>query len=215
MNVKTTQILKKLTGYVLIYGLFAAVILYFNMNKRYLIFNTALSFIPLVITSFLLTRKGDILTFFGFIASAIFYPNALYMFTDFIHIKTSDFYNIYGGEVVYVTDALQWIELAAEVGLIVLSLVVGYETFVNFLKLLKCYEHKVAAFILLIFTSGATAVGIYVGRFLRLNSWEVLQLPSIVQKLITSYSDNDLMLLLTFASLHFVIILLFANLKRD
>lgn len=216
MNKETTSILKKLMLYVLIFVAVSAVIIYFNFNKRYLIFNVGLSFIPYVISGFTLTKKDKALfVILGLFISIIFYPNAIYMFTDFIHIKTSDYYKIISGEVVYVMDSLNWIKLCAEVALITLSMVLSYESFVNMLKIIRCHGHKIAEFILLIFFSAITSIAVYIGRFLRFNSWDILEVPKIIRSILSNITLNDYYLLGAFAALHFIIILLFYNLKQD
>lgn len=216
MNKETTHILKKLMLYILIYVALSAVIIYFNLNKRYLIFNVGLSFIPYIASGFTLTKKDSaIIVILGLLISIIFYPNAIYMFTDFIHIKTSDYYKVISGEVVYVMDAINWIKLGAEVCLITLSLVLSYESFINMLKIIRCYGHKIAEFILLVFASAATSIAVYIGRFLRFNSWDIFQIHKIISGIIANISTNDYYLLGTFFSIHFIIILLFYNLKQD
>lgn len=215
MNKETAKNLSKLMIYVLVFIALSGVIIYFNFNKRYLIFNTALSFIPYIVSGFTLTKKDRaLIVLSGLFISVIFYPNAIYMFTDFIHIKTSDYYKVVGGEVVYVMQAYNWIRLCTEVGLITLSMVLSYESFINILKIIRCYGHKVAEFIILVFASCATSLAVYIGRFLRFNSWDILQIHKIVSDIINDITINDYYLLASFAILHFVVIIIFSNLRR-
>ncbi|MBL7576150.1 Uncharacterized membrane protein [Peptoniphilus asaccharolyticus DSM 20463] len=216
MNKETTSTLKKLMIYILIYIAISSVIIYFNINKRYLIFNAGLSFIPYVVSGFTLSKKDSALfVLIGLFVSVIFYPNAIYMFTDFIHIRTSDYYKIIGGEVVYVMEAINWIKLGTEVCLITLSMVLSFETFVNILKLIRCHGHKIAELIMLVIASAGTSIAVYIGRFLRFNSWDVLKIHTIVSNILKDISTNDYYLLGAFALIHFIIMLTLYNMKQN
>lgn len=216
MNKETTSTLKKLMIYILIYIAISSVIIYFNINKRYLIFNAGLSFIPYVVSGFALSKKDSALfVLIGLFVSVIFYPNAIYMFTDFIHIRTSDYYKIIGGEVVYVMEAINWIKLGTEVCLITLSMVLSFETFVNILKLIRCHGHKIAELIMLVIASAGTSIAVYIGRFLRFNSWDILKIHTIVSNILKDISTNDYYLLGAFAIIHFIIMLTLYNMKQN
>lgn len=216
MNKETTSTLKKLMIYILIYIALSSVIIYFNINKRYLIFNAGLSFIPYLVSGFTLSKKNNSLfVLLGLFITIVFYPNAIYMFTDFIHIKTSDYYKIIGGEVVYVMEAINWIKLGAEVCIIILSMVLSFESFINILKIMRCHGHKIAELIILIFTSAGTSLAVYIGRFLRFNSWDIFKIHTIVSDILNNISTNDYYLLGAFAVIHFIIILTLYNMKQN
>lgn len=206
----------KIIIYLLIYLIISSVIIYFKFNKRYLIFNCGLSFIPYILTSYCANNKDRVLicTIITLIA-IIFYPNALYMFTDLTHIRTSDYYTIVHGSVQYNMDYLTWIKLGAEVSMVTLSLILSYESFINILKTINCYEHIVAALIILVFFSVLTGIALYLGRFLRLNSWDIFKFKKIFNYLINNMDQNDYTLIGVFSGIHFIITLLFSNLKKD
>lgn len=206
----------KLILYTLIYIAISSTIIHFQFNKRYLIFNCVLSFIPYILTSFCANNKNKkLLCVLLTLIAILFYPNALYMFTDLTHIKTSDYYTVIDGIVNYNMDYLVWIKLGAEVAIVTLSLILSYESFINILKTVNCYIHKFASFIILIFFSGVTGIALYLGRFLRFNSWDILKFKEIIGHLLYNMSRNDYILILVFAIIHFIITLLFFNLKRN
>lgn len=202
--------------YLLIYSAIAYVIIHFGFNKRYLIFNAGLSFIPYILTSFCANNKERVLlcTILTLIA-IVFYPNAIYMFTDFTHIKTRDYYEVLNGVVNYNMDYLVWIKLSCEVSLITLSLILSFESFLNILRTINCSTHLVASFIILLFFSAITGVALYLGRFLRFNSWDIFKIKEILLYLLHNLTVNDYILIGVFAAIHFVMILLFANLKSN
>lgn len=207
---------KKLLLYFLIFIGLSSLILYFNFNKKYLIFNLGLSFIPYILTSYCANNKDrvlicSILT----IIAILFYPNAIYMFTDLTHIKTSEYYTVINRVVNYNMDYLVWVKLSLEVAMITLSMVLSYESFINILKIVNCYKHKFASFIILVFFSGITGIALYLGRFLRFNSWDVLSFGKIIHHIIFELSINDYLLILIFAAFHFIITIIFAVLRSE
>ncbi|CDZ74247.1 putative membrane protein [Peptoniphilus sp. ING2-D1G] len=215
MNKSLVNNLKKILIYIIFYILISALIIYFNLNRRYLIFNAGLSLIAYISSGFATVKKHFLLTFIATFITVIFFPNTLYMFTDYIHIKTSEYYTMSSGAAVYNMDYIYWIKLVVDVGMITLSMVLSYETFINILKTIKCYGYKIASFFILIFMSAISGFAIYVGRFLRLNSWDIFILPSMLRSIIAGFNTNDYYLIGTFALFQFFIILLFSNLKSD
>ncbi|WP_036730502.1 DUF1361 domain-containing protein [Peptoniphilus mikwangii] len=216
MNREILNNFKKVFIYILIYVCFSAIIIYFNLNRRYLIFNVGLSLIPYIISTFCVNHKNKVfLCFIGLVITTIFYPNAIYMFTDLIHIKTHEYYVFSGGNVNYIQDYTHWIKLSCDTVMVVLSLVLSFESFVNILKILRCYGYKIASFILLMLYSGICGIAVYIGRFLRFNSWDILQIRDITTSILSSATENDYMLIGIFAIVHFVIILMFFNLKNN
>ncbi len=215
MNKSLVNDLKKISTYILFYVFISALIIYFDFNRRYLIFNAGLSLIAYISSGFATVKKHVLLTLLALFITVVFFPNALYMFTDYIHIRTSEYYKTSAAGAIYNMDYSSWIKLAVDAGMITLSLVLSYETFVNILKAVKCYGYKIAGFFLSVFISAISGFAIYIGRFLRLNSWDIFALPSMLRSMIAGFETNDYYLIATFAIFQFFIILLFANLKNN
>lgn len=215
MNIKTLNNFKKIIIYLAFYIILSALIVYFNLNRRYLIFNLGLSFIGYIFSNLALIKKNKFLTLLALLACFVFFPNAIYMFTDFIHIKTAEFYQMSSGKVIYNMDYINWIKLAIDNLMILLSLVLSFETFVNILRSINCYGYKFASFVLLLFFSLVNGFAVYIGRFLRFNSWDILKIHKIMLDLINSLTINDYYLLGTFCLFQFLVIILFANLKSN
>ncbi|WP_138160627.1 DUF1361 domain-containing protein [Peptoniphilus catoniae] len=216
MNNSSVKNLKKIIIYIIFYIGLSGIIVYFNLNRYYLIYNGGLSFVAYILSNFAKIKKSVLITILSFLATLAFYPNCIYMFTDFIHINTANYYVIKSaGKVSYNMNYLNWIKLAVDTGMITLSMVLAFETFINILKTIKCYGYKFAELIILVLMSLITGVALYIGRFLRFNSWDVFKLVEIVTKVMEDISINDYYLIATFAGIHFFIILLFANLKSE
>lgn len=137
----------------------------------FLMWNLFLALIPYTI-SFYLTSKENITTLyfaFGFIIWLLFLPNAPYMVTDFIHLRTGNNFHLWLDIIVILSFALS--------GLLLF--------FMSLLDMQKCIEIKFNKITIqtltlsVIFLSG---FGVYLGRFLRYNSWEVISQPQYLFK---------------------------------
>ena len=141
------------------------IILFKDTHFLYILWNIFLAFIPFFISSFLLSRtsKDTILRplfVAGFIVWFIFLPNAPYVITDFIHLG-----RIHSVPVMYdafLLFASAWV-----------SLFFGLTSLVQMKKMLTLkFPQKITDIIILI-TILFTSFGVYLGRYLRFNSWDL------------------------------------------
>ena len=152
------------------------VILYIGAEKSkssyyfFLIFNMLLAFIPLLLAWWLTVRlkKTPWLSFLNILITVLwlgFLPNSFYMITDLIH-----------------ADASIGIDLLYNIVLIFLcifnSLVAGYISLylIHWALLKRFYYRNVHILIGLVLLLCSFAI--YLGRFLRWNSWDVLINPA-------------------------------------
>ncbi|MFA6999629.1 MAG: DUF1361 domain-containing protein [Candidatus Paceibacterota bacterium] len=141
------------------------VFLFGNTAFLYILWNILLAFIPFFISSILLlrTNKENIIKPFfiiGFILWFIFLPNAPYVVTDFIHLG-----RIHSVPVMYdifLLFASAWV-----------SLLMGLHSLLHMEKILLLkFRSKIVDIIILI-TILFTSFGLYLGRYLRFNSWDL------------------------------------------
>lgn len=174
-----------------------------NFIHIMLIWNILLSFFPLYISKKLSKKKsiGNILLWFMWF---LFIPNAFYMITDFIHIQQIQFIAI---DSPYHFTWIQNIDIWLELINIVLCISIGVAMGIKSMD----YTHKLVGnkhyFLFLPVISILIGFAIYIGRFLRFNSWDILQPFTLLQKL--SYSID--VFAIQFISL-FAILILFVNL---
>lgn len=140
---------------------------YFTGSLYYvfLIWNIFLAFIPYWV-SHLFVKKGrsNILSTLLFFSWLIFLPNAFYIITDLIHLKKETIVPVWYDVIIIFSSAL--------LGLI-LAFISLFKT-EEFL-ILKFGEKKTQLIIpVLLFLA---AFGVYLGRFLRWNSWDIIQNP--------------------------------------
>ncbi|MGO1580545.1 MAG: DUF1361 domain-containing protein [Peptoniphilaceae bacterium] len=216
MNQESVRNFKKIFIYLIIYIVLSSLIIYFDINRRYLIFNVGLSFIAYIMSNVSLSYKNKYaICALSLIITILFYPNTIYMFTDLIHIKSLEYYEIVSAKAIYSLELSKWIKLSCDSLMVTLSLILGFESFINMLKTVRCYRYKIASFILLVLVSGMSGLAIYIGRFLRFNSWDIKSFKVIIDYLLNNLTMNDYYLIATFSIVHFIVIILFANMKSN
>ncbi len=151
--------------YLLIYGVFLFLIQYGitgSLHYLGLLWNLFLALVPYFFAWVFRQQKGWI-QWLGFIWWLGFFPNSLYLLTDYVHlgeVKEHFFLNL-----LLITDFfLAW-------------LVIGYAS----LELVHKEWNKLFGHIsgwVMVWTSMFLAVlWVYIGRFLRFNSWDILSHP--------------------------------------
>ncbi|PSG86059.1 DUF1361 domain-containing protein [Aurantibacter aestuarii] len=132
----------------------------------FLVWNLVLAFIPLGISSYILghskLKKPFVLILL--IVWLLFLPNAPYIITDFIHLQRSHTYFI-------------WLDVLVIGSFAFVGLTAFYLSISNF-KVIIATHFKVKLLkpllVLIYFLCG---FGIYLGRYLRFNSWDIISQP--------------------------------------
>ncbi|UTC67520.1 MULTISPECIES: DUF1361 domain-containing protein [unclassified Treponema] len=144
-----------------------------NYFLLFLVWNLFLAFVPWLISSILYLSKNINKAVFIFFAAfwLLFFPNALYIVTDFIHLKTA-------------ASTMRWYDLILLFSYSFTGLFYGFIS-LDFIetKIKNLFKLKYPQIfsIIVIYLS---AFGIYLGRFLRRNSWDVVtNLNSILSDL--------------------------------
>ncbi|MCK7591485.1 DUF1361 domain-containing protein [Subsaxibacter sp. CAU 1640] len=133
----------------------------------FLVWNLFLAVIPFVITTYLREKehlnKFVLMAWFGI--WLLFLPNAPYIVTDLLHLRSSEHY-------------LMWLDVLVVTSFAFNGLIVFFQSLMDMEEILKNYVSKRWLFILMCFVIFLTGFGMYLGRFLRYNSWEIIQHPS-------------------------------------
>ncbi len=135
----------------------------------FLNWNLILAFLPWLFTSFaILGRLKNRLAILIIMAVwLLFFPNSLYMLTDLIHLRE-------------IADAPVWLDLIIVLSFAWAGLCYGFVSLADIEHLLKERFHAGARTVavlsaLMIYVA---AFGVYIGRFLRWNSWDFLGNPA-------------------------------------
>lgn len=138
----------------------------------YLIWNIFLAFLPFLLSASLLWYKNQPKTYpivfiFGLAIWLILFPNAPYLVTDIIHLGANPSIPFWYDAILLFTSA--WIG----VYLGIYSLFHIEQIFLSW-----CSKKKTDLIILIIILF--SSLGIYLGRFLRWNSWDVFIQPKYI-----------------------------------
>ena len=148
----------------------------FDRHSGWIVWNLFLAFIPLVLSLWLFLRpngRRNLLWWIVFAIFIVFLPNASYLLTDIIHLIEA----IRAGYSIWITTLIF-------IPLHLLAITIGWEAYVISVINQSYYlkKHGARNFILTseLITHALSAVGIFVGRFRRFNSWDLMTKPDIL-----------------------------------
>lgn len=133
----------------------------------FLNWNLFLAWIPLLLSSFILafTIKSKISLIFIIIVWILFFPNSPYILTDLFHLKARNTIPI-------------WYDLIVILSYAWTGLICGFISLNDIEQRLSYYYGKGNVINgLIVFFLFMSSFGVYLGRFLRWNSWDVLNNP--------------------------------------
>ncbi len=136
-----------------------------NVNLRYLVWNLFLAWVPFVLAlaAYASARRPWSLVGLG-VGWLLFFPNAPYIVTDFIHLDRDP-------------SSSLWYEGLTIGAFAASGLALGFTS----LYLMQCVVRRevgiVASWVVVLVACALGSVGIYLGRFLRANSWDALTRP--------------------------------------
>lgn len=170
------SLLKDPLGYaLLIYVLLAFIfgIIYLNGLILFLGWNLILAGVAYLIahlfTHFRESKKHFTVTLVLFFLFVLFFPNTIYVMTDFIHLQAYQFFEIYGET--HVFQLMDWVVLM----MITIGALLGAKLGVSSIQKMKHHLYlplKKYFYLSLLSLFTVSSIGIYIGRFIRLNSWE-------------------------------------------
>jgi uncharacterized membrane protein len=141
------------------------VIIWNKFSFIWMIWNIFLAFVPFLISSLMLIllnegKLNKVLFTIGVLIWIIFIPNSPYIITDFIHLGTT-----------------RSIPIVYDILLIFSSATVGLYLFFHSLfhieQIIKSKHKKNTSLLIMIVFMILISFGVYLGRFLRFNSWDI------------------------------------------
>jgi uncharacterized membrane protein len=178
---------------------------YEDTHLSFLIWNLFLAWIPLLILYIIsaLPQKAinSVIAIALFFFWLIFYPNAPYLITDLVHIATIPISLTFNN-----TDLLSWLKIT----LIFLSIWLGILlSFYSLYPIHNLVKNKTSNFFGKIFVIGFSIIssyGIYIGRFTRLNSWDLFSSPKFILSIIkNSFQIENFMFIVLFSLTFYLI----------
>lgn len=132
----------------------------------FLNWNLFLAWIPLLLSSFVLAFniRSKISLVFIIIIWILFFPNSPYILTDLFHLRARNSIPI-------------WYDLIVILSYAWTGLICGFISLNDIEKRLSDYGKKNSINGIIVFFLFMSSFGVYLGRFLRWNSWDVLHDP--------------------------------------
>jgi len=137
----------------------------------FLVWNLFLAAIPFIITTYLASHQRSSLIKLGFWFSIwlLFLPNAPYIVTDLMHLQ----WNNHG---------YLWLDVLVVTSFAWNGLILCFLSLLDMHDILVKHLSKRKAFVSIIVALFLCGFGIYLGRFLRWNSWDIIQHPDLLLK---------------------------------
>lgn len=153
-------------------------------HYAFLVWNLFLAWVPLIFA--LLASEnyrnasGRNWRFFSLTSAwLLFFPNAPYIFTDLIHLTTR-YYNHF------------WVDLVLVLSCALTGLVLGFLSLFLMQSIVTRVLGRIAGWVFIALVASVSSFGIYLGRFLRFNSWDVLFRPITVCHGVGHWAANPL-----------------------
>jgi uncharacterized membrane protein len=155
-----------------------------RFGYSFLVWNLFLAWLPMVFALLACenyqSTSGRDWRFVGLAGAwLLFFPNAPYIFTDLIHL-TKRFYPYF------------WVDLSLILLCALTGLVLGFVSLYLMQSVVERMLGRAASWLFVAAVAGLTGFGIYLGRFLRFNSWDVLFKPRQVYHGIGSWVADPL-----------------------
>ncbi len=150
----------------------------------FLIWNLFLAWLPLVFALLACEnyRSGSKRTwrFWGLTGAwLLFFPNAPYIMTDLIHLTTHRLPHF-------------WVDLTPVLLCALTGLVVGFVSLYLMQAVVRQMFGPIASWLFIAAVAALSGLGIYVGRFMRLNSWDIVFKPMTLYRGVGNWVSDPL-----------------------
>jgi uncharacterized membrane protein len=150
-------------------------------NYLFFIWNLFLAWIPYLIGIYLpvayYTMKSKFLAYALLLIWFLFWPNSPYIITDLLHLKQKQ-------------NIPLWFDLGLILSFAWAGLMLGFISLIEIQNLIRKRVSRTAGWIFACFMLLIGALGIYIGRYGRLNSWDVLNPDKLYSTLFLHFNDN-------------------------
>ncbi len=130
----------------------------------------------------------------------LFYPNAPYILTDFIHV-IEDTGNLTLNHPLLAGNALLWYDIILHAAFAFIGHLIGLISLAILYQTIEQLYHRWLAWLVVVLACGLGGYGIYLGRFERLNSWDILFVPGATLRIgiLSLFNPKALLFSLCFA----------------
>ena len=156
-----------------------------TLHYDFLLWNLGLAWIPFMLAAlaYVVANARKPILYGVILASAVawlvFFPNAPYIFTDLFHL-TARLYSCF------------WVDLCLILLCALTGLVLGFVSLYLMQSVVERMLGRTASWVFIAGVAALSGFGIYLGRFMRFNSWDVLFKPHQVYHGIGHWVTNPL-----------------------
>jgi uncharacterized membrane protein len=141
-----------------------------------LVWNLFLAWIPLILAVAVYDRwrrgrRADGALFALGALWLLFFPNAPYIVTDFVHLERT-------------TDVPYWYDAVTVAAFAWTGVLLGFASLFLVQTVVRQWRGVVSGWVFAGVALALGSLGIYLGRFLRLNSWDALEHPSVLPRIL-------------------------------
>ena len=192
------KILKKYSFIILIYIIILLVI---YPKYYFLIWNIFLAYIPFLLS--FIKIKNKFFKCINNLIALVFFPNVIYLFTDLIHISVMKYYVKDTQGIRYIMNFTNWIRLSLIFVAVLIAIKLSYISLNNFIVNYR-FKHVIYVFISIL-----TGIAVYIGRFIRLNSWNLILNPFNTLIIIFKNINSDtIQYILLFAIIQYIVLII-------
>jgi uncharacterized membrane protein len=198
-----------------------------SFRYSYLVWNLLLAWIPYLISIGMNTTIGKMqnrrrikLTVIGLgFVWLLFYPNAPYILTDFIHIIRVPPYILQETSVV-TNNAIVWYDIVLNSSFAFIGHLIGLLSLIICQTVFTKGFNRTIGWLIVFIAMFLGGYGIYLGRFVRINSWHIFTKPFLTTKMVVTNLGNVKALLFTicfafFIFMTYIVVYSFHTLKHD
>ena len=135
-----------------------------SLMYLFLVWNLFLAAIPFMLSSFLIQSRKKKLHWMIFIAWILFFPNALYIITDLVHLRERN-------------NIPLWFDVILIFSAAINGLIMAFISLYQVELFLQLRFNNKKTNLILYSCLFISSFGIYIGRFLRWNSWDIFFNP--------------------------------------
>ncbi len=149
-----------------------------SVSRLWLNWNLFLAFVPWCVSSMLVLHKGlwrrKWMVMFALLIWLAFFPNAPYILTDLMHLRSSN-------------EESLWFDLLMFLSFAWTGLLYGFFSLWDIEEILRSWMGSACVTVFSMFLLFLTGFGVYLGRYLRWNTWDLVTSP---QRLLNDIGDR-------------------------
>jgi len=168
-----------------------------SIRYLFLVWNLFLAWVPYCLALFI--EKGTVkkapIYWLMFSVWLLFFPNAPYMLTDLIHMPDIEF-----GPHAHVR-LLQWVDVILITGFVCIGYWLGLESMKKVHKTLRAKFSNKLSWVFIGVISFLSGYAIFIGRYARLNSWDVVRPIKLIRIFLEQLSMTSIIFTIMFTCL--------------